>query len=220
MVSINDLADRPPARSRPTAPIDLGGPAHPQHRHAPRAPRLGRARARTRRPPARCSAATSSRRSATARPSPTDDILDAAAQAEDMFGATCLTPQTAPTIRRLADLRPDDAGDHARLVVQRRCRQGPARAGRRLRTAAGRRQLTAETLSRTMKNRSPFAELSTLFGVWQCRSAVEQSVEKETELQALVVRANCGGTRSCPCSKAIWHCRRQLRFRWPPASSC
>jgi hypothetical protein len=27
-------------------------------------------------------------------------------QTEDMFGATCLTPQTAPTIRRLAELEP------------------------------------------------------------------------------------------------------------------
>jgi hypothetical protein len=36
----------------------------------------------------------------------TDDVVEAAVQAEDMFGATCLTPTTAPTIRRLADLEP------------------------------------------------------------------------------------------------------------------
>jgi flavorubredoxin len=36
----------------------------------------------------------------------TEDIVGAAAQAEDVFGATCLTPNTAPTIRRLADLAP------------------------------------------------------------------------------------------------------------------
>ena len=36
----------------------------------------------------------------------TIDLLDAAAQAEDMFGATCLTPATAPTIRGLAELAP------------------------------------------------------------------------------------------------------------------
>ncbi|MCU1492284.1 MAG: fold metallo-hydrolase [Acidimicrobiaceae bacterium] len=35
-----------------------------------------------------------------------NDIIEAAGQAEDMFGATCLTPNTAPTIRRLAELRP------------------------------------------------------------------------------------------------------------------
>ncbi len=35
-----------------------------------------------------------------------DDILDAASQAEDVFGSTCLTPSTGPTIRRLAELAP------------------------------------------------------------------------------------------------------------------
>ncbi len=35
-----------------------------------------------------------------------NDIIDAAAQTEDMFGSTCLTPSTAPTIRRLAELEP------------------------------------------------------------------------------------------------------------------
>ena len=39
-------------------------------------------------------------------PLTTDDIVGAASQAEDMFGATCLTPNTAPTIRRLAELAP------------------------------------------------------------------------------------------------------------------
>jgi hypothetical protein len=35
-----------------------------------------------------------------------DDLLEAAVVAEDMFGATCLTPQTAASIRVLADLSP------------------------------------------------------------------------------------------------------------------
>jgi flavorubredoxin len=40
-------------------------------------------------------------------PAVTDnDVLDAAAQAEDVFGATCLTPATGPTIRALTDLHP------------------------------------------------------------------------------------------------------------------
>lgn len=34
------------------------------------------------------------------------DIIGPAMAAEDMFGATCLTPQTAPTIRSLAELAP------------------------------------------------------------------------------------------------------------------
>ena len=38
------------------------------------------------------------------------DILGPALAAEDMFGATCLTPLTAPTIRRLAELAPTTLG--------------------------------------------------------------------------------------------------------------
>jgi len=36
-----------------------------------------------------------------------NDVLAAAAQAEDVFGASCLTPTSAPTIRALADLEPN-----------------------------------------------------------------------------------------------------------------
>lgn len=35
-----------------------------------------------------------------------DDIVGAAGEAEDVFGATCLTPRTGPTIRALAELSP------------------------------------------------------------------------------------------------------------------
>jgi len=40
-------------------------------------------------------------------------------QAEDAFRASCLTPDTGPTIRRLADLNPH-ARRHARLLLHRR----------------------------------------------------------------------------------------------------
>ena len=40
-----------------------------------------------------------------------DDVVEPASQAEDMFLATCLTPQTASTIRSLAELQP------ARLAI-------------------------------------------------------------------------------------------------------
>jgi flavorubredoxin len=39
-------------------------------------------------------------------PVTSDDIVGPASQAEDAFGATCLTPDTGPTIRGLADLAP------------------------------------------------------------------------------------------------------------------
>lgn len=40
-----------------------------------------------------------------------DDLLEAAAQAEDMFHSTCLTPETGQSIRTMADLAP------ARLAI-------------------------------------------------------------------------------------------------------
>ncbi|MCA1843018.1 MAG: MBL fold metallo-hydrolase, partial [Actinobacteria bacterium] len=39
-----------------------------------------------------------------------NDVVGPASTAEDMFGATCLTAATAPTIRRLADLAPQTLG--------------------------------------------------------------------------------------------------------------
>jgi hypothetical protein len=39
-----------------------------------------------------------------------DDPVPAAAAAEDLFGASCLTPLTAPTVRSLADLSPTTLG--------------------------------------------------------------------------------------------------------------
>jgi flavorubredoxin len=39
-----------------------------------------------------------------------NDVVGPASAAEDMFGATCLTPMTAPTIRRLAGLAPRTLG--------------------------------------------------------------------------------------------------------------
>jgi flavorubredoxin len=39
-----------------------------------------------------------------------DDLIPAAAAAEDLFGASCLTPRTAPTVRALAELAPTVLG--------------------------------------------------------------------------------------------------------------
>jgi flavorubredoxin len=36
----------------------------------------------------------------------TNDIIEPAVEAENVFGATCITPQTGPTMRKLADLSP------------------------------------------------------------------------------------------------------------------
>ena len=45
-----------------------------------------------------------------AQPVTSDDVVGPALAAEDMFHATCLTPATAPTIRRLAALEPRALG--------------------------------------------------------------------------------------------------------------
>jgi flavorubredoxin len=105
MVSINDLADRPPAPINPDSSYDLGGRSirsidTPHVPHGWDAHVLYEESTGT----LFCGDLFTQ---VGAAPAITDnDLLDAAAQAEDIFGATCLTPQTAPTIRRLAELEP------------------------------------------------------------------------------------------------------------------
>ena len=105
MVSINDLADRPPRpladdetwdlgsrriRSIDTPHVPHGWDAHVIYEEATGTLFCGDLLSQVGDGPALTA----------------NDLIGAAAQAEDMFGATCLTPQTAPTIRRLADLNP------------------------------------------------------------------------------------------------------------------
>jgi hypothetical protein len=105
MVSLNDLADRPPLALADGQIIETG-----QHRlchiDTPHVPHAWEARVlydETTRtllcgdlftqlgdPPALT----------------TDDIIEPASQAEDLFGYTCLTPRTGATIRTLAELNP------------------------------------------------------------------------------------------------------------------
>jgi len=105
MVSINDLADRPPAQIQPEGTYDLGGKflrnidtphvphgwdAHVLYEEITGTLFCGDLLSQVGQGPALTD----------------NDIIDAAAQTEDMFGSTCLTPSTAPTIRRLAALEP------------------------------------------------------------------------------------------------------------------
>jgi flavorubredoxin len=105
MVSINDLADREPVALAPDAVIDLGGrtlrsfftphvphglDAHVLYEETTGTLFCGDVLAQVGDGPALV----------------TDDIVKAAIVTEDMFGVTCLTPTTAPTIRQLADLAP------------------------------------------------------------------------------------------------------------------
>ena len=62
-----------------------------------------------------------------------DDIVEPALAGEEIFHATSLGPNVAPTLRRLAALEPDDARDDARVVVSgQRCTTARG-AGSRLR---------------------------------------------------------------------------------------
>lgn len=105
MVSLNDLADRPPRALQDGEVLDLGG-KRVRHIDTPHVPHAWEARLlfeETTRTlfcgdlfthtgdPAALTAA---------------DIVGPAKVAEELFQASCVTPATAPTIRRLADLSP------------------------------------------------------------------------------------------------------------------
>jgi flavorubredoxin len=105
MVSVNDLADRPPVPIAADDSLDLGGrrirsivtphvphgwDAHVIYEETTGTLFCGDLLSQVGDGPALT----------------TNDVLAAAGQAEDMFASTCLTPQTAPTIRRLAELDP------------------------------------------------------------------------------------------------------------------
>src|ERR1700733_529003 len=105
MVSIDDLADRPPTPIAPDGTIDLGGrrirsidtphvphgwDAHVLYEEITGTLFCGDLLTQVGDGPALTG----------------NDLIGAAMEAEDMFGASCLTPQSAPTVRRLADLEP------------------------------------------------------------------------------------------------------------------
>jgi flavorubredoxin len=106
MVSIDDIADRAPRPLGPDEVIDLGGKrvrnldtphvphgwdAHAVHEETTNTLFCGDLMSQVGEGPAITEA----------------DLLEAAATAEDMFHSTCLTPQTARSIRSLADLAPE-----------------------------------------------------------------------------------------------------------------
>jgi flavorubredoxin len=110
MVSIDDLADRPPRPLGPGEVLDLGGKrirnldtphvphgwdAHTLYEETTGTLFCGDLMSQVGQGPAITG----------------DDLIDAAAQAEDMFQSSCITPQTGRTIRELAELRP------ARLAI-------------------------------------------------------------------------------------------------------
>jgi flavorubredoxin len=105
MVSINDLADRAPEAMGPGAAYDLGG-KRVRNIDTPHVPHGWDAHVLYEETTGTLLCGDLFTHFGDGPALTDSDILDAAAQAEDAFGATCLTPRTAPTIRGLAELEP------------------------------------------------------------------------------------------------------------------
>ena len=105
MVSINDLAERPPEPMGPDQVYDLGG-KRIRNIDTPHVPHGWDAHVLYEETTGTLLCGDLFSQVGDGPALSTSDVLDAAAQAEDIFGATCLTPNTAPTIRGLAELEP------------------------------------------------------------------------------------------------------------------
>ncbi|HEX3796685.1 MAG TPA: MBL fold metallo-hydrolase [Acidimicrobiales bacterium] len=105
MVSLNDLATRPPVMLADGQVIELG--AHRvRHIDTPHVPHGWEARVLFEETTGTLLCGDLFTQLGNGPAVTTDDIVEAASQAEDVFGASCLTPTTGSTIRGLADLAP------------------------------------------------------------------------------------------------------------------
>ena len=105
MVSLNDLADRPPVPLTDGQVIELGR-HRVRHIDTPHVPHGWEARVLYEETTGTLLCGDLFTHLGNGPAVTSDDIIAAASQAEDIFGATCLTPSTGPTIRRLAELTP------------------------------------------------------------------------------------------------------------------
>ncbi|MGA9278701.1 MBL fold metallo-hydrolase [Ilumatobacter sp.] len=105
MVSIDDLADRRPVPLANGDVIELG--AHRvRHLDTPHVPHGWEARVLYEETTGTLLCGDLFTQLGDGPALATHDIVEAALVAEDVFGATCLTPSTGPTLRALADLAP------------------------------------------------------------------------------------------------------------------
>jgi flavorubredoxin len=105
MVSLNDLALRPPVQLADGEVIELG--AHRiRHIDTPHVPHGWEARVLFEETTGTLLCGDLFTQLGDGPAVTTDDIVEAASQAEDVFGASCLTPTTGSTIRGLAELAP------------------------------------------------------------------------------------------------------------------
>jgi flavorubredoxin len=105
MVSLNDLADRPPRALADGEVIDLGG-KRVRHLDTPHVPHGWEARVLYEETTGTLLCGDLFTHIGNGPAVTSTDIVGPAAVAEDAFRSSCLTPATAPTIRRLATLAP------------------------------------------------------------------------------------------------------------------
>ena len=109
MVSLNDLADRPPRALEDGEVIDLGG-KRVRHIDTPHVPHGWEARVLFEETTRTLLCGDLFTHTGDGPALTADDIVGPATKAEELFHASCLTPTTGTTIRKLADLRPKTLG--------------------------------------------------------------------------------------------------------------
>lgn len=105
LVSLNDLADRPPRVLADGEVLELGG-KRVRHIDTPHVPHNWEARVLYEETTNTLLCGDIGTHVGNGPPITEGDIVASAAKTEDLFQASSLTPQTAPTIRTLAELKP------------------------------------------------------------------------------------------------------------------
>lgn len=105
MVSLNEMAHRPPRPLADGEVLDLGG-KRVRHLDTPHVPHGWEARVLYEETTGTLFCGDLFTHVGDGPAVTEQDLVDPAEQAEDMFRATCLTPSTGATLRRLAELRP------------------------------------------------------------------------------------------------------------------
>jgi flavorubredoxin len=105
MVSIDDMADRPPVPLADGQVIELGR-HRVRHIDTPHVPHAWEARVLYEETTNTLLCGDLFTQLGTGPAVTSNDINEAAGEAEDVFGASCITPNTGPTVRALADLSP------------------------------------------------------------------------------------------------------------------
>jgi flavorubredoxin len=105
LVSLDDMADRPPRPLADGEVIDLGG-KQVRHLDTPHVPHGWEARVLYEESTKTLLCGDLFTHLGNGPALTADDLVEQAGAAEDMFLATCLTPSTGPSIRKLAELAP------------------------------------------------------------------------------------------------------------------